>query len=108
MSQIITRAEDAQAREYSGVHFDLLATGEETMVTKMRYETGDTVQPHEHPNEQSGYVITGRHRLIVAGEEAVLEAGDSYVIPAGVEHAVEVLETGEVIDVFVPPRERYR
>ena len=108
MSQIITKAEDAQPREYSGVHFDLLAVGEETMVTMMHFEAGNDVPPHDHPVEQSGYVISGRHRLIVDGEETVIEAGDSYTIPKGVEHAVEVLESGDVIDVFVPPREQYR
>ncbi len=108
MSKIVTKAEDAQPRGYSGVNFELLAVGEETMVTKMRFEAGDEVQPHDHPNEQSGYVISGRHRLIVDGTETIIEAGDSYTIPKGAEHAVEVLETGDVIDVFVPPREQYR
>ena len=108
MTRIVTKAEDAQPREYSGVRFERLAVGSETMVTKMHFEVGDEVAPHEHPNEQSGYVISGRHRLIVDGEETILEAGDSYSIPRGLEHALEILESGEVIDVFVPPREEYR
>ncbi len=108
MSQMVTKAADAQPREYSGVNFELLAVGEETMVTKMLYEAGSEVRPHDHPNEQSGYVVSGRHRLVIEGEETIIEAGDSYVIPGGVEHELEVLESGEVIDVFVPPREEYR
>lgn len=107
MTEMVTKAADAQPREYSGVNFELLAVGEETMVTKMLFEEGNEVQPHDHPNEQSGYVVSGRHRLIVDGEETIIEAGDSYSIPKRVEHEVEVLESGEVIDVFVPPREQY-
>ena len=108
MSQMVTKAAEAESREYSGVHFELLAVGEESMVTKMRYEAGNEVRPHDHPNEQSGYVVSGRYRLVVAGEETIIEAGDSYAITGDVEHELEVLESGEVIDVFVPPREEYR
>lgn len=108
MSEMVTKAADTQPREYSGVNFELLAVGEESMVTKMLYEAGNEVRPHDHPNEQSGYVVSGRYRLVVAGEETVVEAGDSYAIPGGVEHELEVLESGEVVDVFVPPREEYR
>ena len=108
MSQVVTKAEDAQAREYSGVNFELLSVGEETMVTKMLYEEGNQVRLHDHPEEQSGYVISGRYRLVVEGEEAIIEAGDSYTIPAGVEHKLEALESGELVDVFVPPRDQYR
>ena len=108
MSQMVTKSADAQPREYSGVNFELLAVGEESMVTKMLYDAGNEVRTHGHPNEQSGYVVSGRYRLVIEGEETVIEAGDSYVIPESVEHGLEVLEPGEVIDVFVPPREEYR
>ncbi|MFP8958944.1 cupin domain-containing protein [Natrialbaceae archaeon A-CW3] len=108
MSQMVTKSADAQPREYSGVSFDLLAVGEESMVTRMRYEAGNKVGMHAHPNEQSGYVVSGRYRLFVDGEETIIEAGDSYAIPRGVEHGLEALDSGEVIDVFVPPREVYR
>ena len=107
MSNTVTKAADAQPREYSGVTFELLAVGDESMVTKMLYEAGDEVRAHSHPNEQSGYVVSGRHRLVVEGAEEILEAGDSYAIPEDVEHELEALESGEVIDVFVPPREEY-
>lgn len=107
MSKMVTKAADAQPREYSGVDFELLAVGDESMVTRMLYEAGNEVRSHSHPNEQSGYVISGRYRLVVEGEETVIEAGDSYVVPEGVEHELEALESGEVIDVFVPPREEY-
>lgn len=108
MSQIVTKAADAQPREDRyGVYFELLSVGEESMVTKMRYKAGNEVKPHTHPNEQCGYVVSGRFRLIVDGEETVLEAGDSYAIPEDVEHEFQALESGDIIDVFVPPREEF-
>ena len=32
---------------------------------------------------------------------------DSYTIPGNVEHTIEIIEPGEVIDFFTPPREDY-
>jgi quercetin dioxygenase-like cupin family protein len=39
--------------------------------------------------------------------DETLVGGDSYSIPAGVEHSIEMLEAGEAIDVYVPPREDF-
>lgn len=77
------------------------------MVTKMRYQQGNQVPLHSHPNEQSGYVISGTYRLRFGEHDTVLQPGDSYAIPANVEHTLAVLAPGEVIDVFTPPRQEY-
>lgn len=104
---MIGHSDQAQPRTYSGVEFDLLVVGEESMVTKMKYRAGNRVPFHSHPNSQSGYVLSGGYRLLIKDRDETLKAGDSYSIPAGVEHSIEVIEPGEVIDVFVPPREAY-
>ncbi len=85
----------------------LLSHGEKSMVTKMLYKITDNVPIHTHPNEQSGYVVSGKYRLKLNGHDEILEAGDSYTIPANVQHSLEILESGEVVDVFTPPREDY-
>ena len=77
------------------------------MVTRMRYETGMTVAAHHHEHEQAGYVISGRYRRTAAGTANELRPGDSYVIPGNVEHSLEVLEGGFVLDVFTSPRDDY-
>jgi quercetin dioxygenase-like cupin family protein len=104
---VIGRSRDAKARTFSGVNFDVLATTNESMVTKMKYKEGDEVPFHSHPNIQSGYVLSGRYRLRTHELDETIVAGDSYSIPGGVEHTIEVVEPGEVIDVFVPPRDDY-
>jgi quercetin dioxygenase-like cupin family protein len=104
----VVSAADAQPREFLGVPFDLLAIGERTMVTKMKFRAGMTARLHTHPHEQAGYVISGRYRQTIAGATHELGPGDSYAIPGGVEHAMEVVEDGEVIDVFTPPRDEFR
>lgn len=104
----ILPAADAQPREFLGIPFDLLATGERLMITRMRYQAGMTVATHAHEHEQAGYVISGRYRQTAAGIVTNLNPGDSYVIAGGIQHAMDVLDGGHIIDVFTPPREDYR
>ncbi len=105
---MIVKAENSKKKEFKGVTFEVLATGDKSMVTKMNYRIGDKVPPHSHPNEQSGYVISGEY-LIQYGEFTnKLKSGDSYSIPENVEHTWEVVIGGEVIDVFTPPRSDYK
>jgi len=122
---MIVKAKEAQNREFMGVPFVLHAVGEHSMVTKMHYRAGVRgAGEHSHINEQSGYVISGKYRLRmehfdgggahVHGNEAsteakqwddiILQPGDSYSIPGKVIHSFEVMEPGEVIDFFTPPR----
>lgn len=101
------KAQAAQQRVFQGVTFDVLVVGEKSMVTKMRYQDSKLVPLHSHPNEQSGYVISGKYRLRVGEQEEILITGDSYSIPANVPHSIEVIEAGEVVDVFTPPRQDY-
>ena len=96
---------------FKGVSLDSLAVGEKSMVTKMNYVKGNFATTHQHPHEQCGYVISGEYRLKVETSEnpidILLHAGDSYAIPGNTLHSFEVLEGGEVVDVFTPQREDY-
>lgn len=105
---MITKKQDAQKREFKGVQFELLTSGEKSMITKMNYKIGDIVPMHNHPNEQSGYVISGKYRLQFGKHDEIIGVGDSYVIPENEHHSIHVIEEGEVIDVFTPPREDYK
>ena len=53
----VVRAADAQPREFLGILFDLLATGDRRLVTRMRHETGMTVATHHHEHEQASYHV---------------------------------------------------
>lgn len=106
----VVRKSDALKRVFKGVSLDSLAVGEKSMVTKMNYVKGNFATLHRHPHEQCGYIVSGRYRLIVEGPElldTVLTGGDSYAIPGNTPHSFEVLEGGEVVDVFTPHREDY-
>jgi len=94
-------------KQFLGVDFEVLAIGKESMVTKMLFKESDFVPFHKHPNEQNGYVISGRYKLMFDKKEYIISGGDSYSIPANMEHSLEIIEAGEVIDFFTPVREDY-
>jgi quercetin dioxygenase-like cupin family protein len=104
---MIIRSENGKHREFKGIHFDVLATGENSMVTRMSFNTNDLVPSHSHPNEQCGYVVSGEYKLTIGNISDSLFAGDSYTIPASVAHALEVINGGIIIDFFTPPRKDY-
>lgn len=108
--KIFVRREDAIKKTFKGVNLDSLAVGEKSMVTKMNYVRGDFATLHTHPHEQCGYVISGTYHLIVDCEEkidVIMYPGDTYAIPGNTPHSFEVIEGGEVVDVFTPHRDDY-
>lgn len=109
-TKVFVRREDALKKRFKGVDLDSLAVGEKSMVTKMNYVAGNFATLHAHPHEQCGYVISGQYRLIVEGDEridVIMRPGDTYAIPGNTPHSFEVIEGGEVVDVFTPCREDY-
>jgi quercetin dioxygenase-like cupin family protein len=104
---MIVKSKNARPRVFKGVSFDVLAVGEKTMVTRMKFAPGQSVPIHQHPHEQTGYVLSGKYRLQIGDRVEVIEPGDTYCVPGGVGHGIEVLEPGQVIDFFTPPREDY-
>jgi quercetin dioxygenase-like cupin family protein len=104
---MVVKSDDAKKRNFLGVDFDLLAYGPESMVTKMLYKKGDNPPVHKHSNEQSGYVISGKYTLVINNTEHDIGPGDSYSIPRDVEHRIKIIECGEVLDFFSPPRKDY-
>lgn len=104
---MIVQSNEAQRRSFLGVDFVLLSHGPESMVTKMLYKKEDNPPLHKHANEQSGYVISGKYRIIIDHVGCEIGPGDSYSIPRDVEHGIEIIEPGEVLDFFSPPRKDY-
>lgn len=106
-NRTVVKKVNAKQRTFKGVNLDSLAVGEKSMVTKMNYIVGNYATEHTHPQEQCGYVISGKYLMTIEEKEFILEAGDSYAVPGNVAHSFKVLEAGEVIDVFTPHREDY-
>lgn len=87
----VVKKEEAISRQFLGVDFVVLSIGKDTMVTKMLYKSTDFVPFHKHPNEQSGYIVSGKYKLKFNEREYILNEGDSYSIPANMEHSLEII-----------------
>ena len=90
-----------------GVRMKTLVSGERTLLGEFRLAAGAEVPAHSHPYEQTGYLVSGCLRFMVAGDRFNALPGSSWSIPRDVEHAVEVVEDAVVIEVFSPVREDY-
>ena len=88
---------------FTGIPFDMLSVGKKPMVTKMSYKSGEFIPEHTHPKEQSGYVLSGIYLLRLDEVDEILIKGDYFSIPANNEHSIEVLETGEILEVLDSP-----
>jgi quercetin dioxygenase-like cupin family protein len=104
----VVRVTEAQHRNSFGVAFELLATGPQCMMTKMHYRVGNQIPFHSHPNEQIGYILFGRVRVLTREASVELSTGDSYCVPANVEHSIEILADADEVQVFTPPRPEFR
>jgi quercetin dioxygenase-like cupin family protein len=104
---MIVKSKDAKQGKFMGVSFDALALGEKSMVTRMNYTADNFVPFHQHPHEQSGYIISGIFRLKFGNVDEMLKPGDTYSIPGNKQHSFEVIEAGQVVDFFSPPRKDF-
>ena len=100
-------SQDGYRSPMEGVKLKALVHGEKTMLCEFRIQAGKSVPQHEHPHEQTGYLVKGKIKLFVEDEVVDLGPGDSWCIPGGVPHSAEVLEDAVIIEVFSPPREEY-
>jgi len=90
-----------------GVVRRTLSRGERTLLCEITLAKGSVVPAHDHPHEQTGYVVRGRLLFRIGDEEREVAAGDGYMIPSSVSHAVTALEESIAIDIFSPVREEY-
>jgi quercetin dioxygenase-like cupin family protein len=90
-----------------GIDQKTLVYGERTLLTEFRLKEGSVIPRHSHPNEQTGYLISGRMVFTVGNEQFDARAGDSWCIAAGVEHSADVVEDAVAVEVFSPVREDY-
>src|SRR5438093_12911298 len=104
----VVKPREAKQRNSFGVAFDLLATGPQSMVTKMHYLKENVIPFHSHPNEHTGYILSGRIRVLTRDSRHGLDPGDTYGIPANIEHSIEIIEYTEVAQLFTSQSEVFR
>ena len=90
-----------------GIEIKTLAYGERTLMVEFRLRQGHEFPRHQHPHEQTGYLVRGHIHLSFGGQVHDVLPGDSWSIPGGVEHGGEFLEDSVAVEVFSPVREDY-
>ena len=90
-----------------GIRRKTLSYGAATLMSEFRLRAGFPLPCHEHPQEQTGYLVSGRLRLTIGEETREMGPGDSWSIPGGVPHGAETLEDAVAVEVFSPVREDY-
>lgn len=98
----------AQIEMLPGVHRRTMATTDEAMLCEFFLERDAVVPPHQHMNDQVGYVVSGKIEMTIGNVFRICVQGDSYAIPGGVLHSARALVDSIVIDAFSPPRDDYR
>jgi len=101
----------ADPQEYEmvapGIRRKTLCHGAETLMSEFLLAAGHVLPLHGHPQEQTGYLVSGRLRLTIGGVTRDVAPADSWCIPGGVEHGADVLEDAVAVEVFSPLREDY-
>jgi quercetin dioxygenase-like cupin family protein len=90
-----------------GVHLKTMVYGENTLMTEVRLEKGAVIPLHQHPHEQTGYMVSGHMDFLVNGEHHIAKPGDSWNIAGNVEHGATAIEESVVVEVFSPVRDDY-
>lgn len=90
-----------------GVEMRPLVHGLKTIMCEFLLKQGHTLPLHNHPYEQTGYMLSGRMKFHIGDEWFESTAGDSWCIPENVFHEVIVEEDSHVIELFSPVRPDY-
>jgi quercetin dioxygenase-like cupin family protein len=61
-------------------------------IQKMHWRAGDSARPHQHPEEQAIYVLSGRMRMTCGGETYDVGPGEVSYHPSNVLHSAMAVE----------------
>ena len=90
-----------------GIERKTLVYGEHTLLTEFRMCKGSTLPRHAHPQEQTGYLVSGSIVLTIGDETFTAGPGDSWNIPGNVAHGAKIIADSVAIEVFSPLRHDY-
>jgi quercetin dioxygenase-like cupin family protein len=90
-----------------GVTMKALTFGEHTLLCEFRIRQGAVMPAHQHPQEQTGYLVRGSLRFFGDEGEFVVVPGHSWDFKGGVVHGAEALADTVLIEVFSPVRQDY-
>jgi quercetin dioxygenase-like cupin family protein len=90
-----------------GVFMKPLAYGDNSLLCEFRFRKGAIIPSHQHPQEQTGYLVHGSLRFFGDEGGIVVEPGNSWSFKGGVSHGAEAIMDTVAIEVFSPVRQDY-
>jgi quercetin dioxygenase-like cupin family protein len=84
-----------------------LVYGQKTLLAEFRLAKGAVVPAHQHPHEQTGYLVSGRLELTIGGQCHLVTPGGSWCIAGNVTHSALALEDAVAVEAFSPVRNDY-
>jgi len=84
-----------------------LVYGEKTLLVEFKLAKGAILPKHNHPHEQTGYLVSGKIDLTIGNVTYLVSPGDSWCIPGNISHHALAHENSVAIEVFSPVREDY-
>jgi len=90
-----------------GVTRKVLAHFDGAMCAVHHFEKDAEGYLHTHPHNQITYVADGVFSFEIDGETNIVKKGDSMYKQGGVLHGCKCLESGTLIDFFLPMREDF-
>ena len=90
-----------------GITRKTLVHGKNTLLTEFVLRKGALLPVHRHPQEQTGYLVSGDMLLTIGNDVHEVRAGDSWMIPENVEHHATIITDSVAVEVFSPVREDY-
>jgi quercetin dioxygenase-like cupin family protein len=104
---IVPATSDGFKNMLEGVAMKTLVHGEKTLMAQFRLDAGADLPTHQHPHEQTGWLVSGRIELTIDGVVHAVRPGDSWCIPGGVTHSAKAQADSVAVEVFAPVREDY-
>ena len=91
-----------------GVERKTLLYGESMLMTDFKLSGGYVLPVHSHPQEQTGYLVSGHIVLSIENEEYDMLPGDAWTVKGGLKHGAKIIDDSVAIEVFSPVREDYK
>ena len=90
-----------------GVTQKTLVYGKNTLMTEFLLEKDSDLPIHHHPHEQTGYLVSGKLKMIIDESEFIVEPGDSWCIGGDIKHGAFSIENSVAVEIFSPVRKEY-
>ena len=90
-----------------GIKRKTLCHGEKTLMAQFVLDSGVILPMHNHPQEQTGYLVSGHLQLTIGEERHDIHPGETWIVPGHVPHGAQALAACVAIEVFSPPRQDY-